>query len=105
MKAAGWIRGSDIAGVSVMTKVGCAVTCEPGGEASARGSPDVTSHTRFDRVRHRTAEGASISCHSCSERTVGVRERSDSTASQAALAALSVVVYATRWVIAAWRSE
>ena len=44
------------------------------------------------------------SCHSCSERTDGLRERSERIASHAALAADIVVVYDTRFAIAAWRS-
>ena len=44
------------------------------------------------------------SCHSCSDRTCGVRERSERIASHAALAADIVVVYGTRCAIAACRS-
>ena len=40
-------------------------------------------------------------CHSCSDRTVGCLDRRAITASTAALAADNVVVYGTRWAMAA----
>src|SRR3954464_2147756 len=57
-----------------------------------------------ERLGHQTPAGLGIRvCHSCSDSTDGGRERSARIASQAALAADNVVVYATWFAIAAWR--